>query len=75
MISGGDLQPGVHAERYYGQGGAPLNWYSAFVHASQVDGRGYAFSYDDVSPTGGVDQSGTVAGRARVLSVVVGGPV
>lgn len=74
MINGGDVQPGVHAEEYYGQG--PANWYSAFVHRNQVDGRGYAFSYDDVSPDGGVDQSGTVAGRnPRVLRVVVGGPV
>lgn len=64
----------MHAEQYYGQG--PANWYSAFVHKNQVDGRGYAFSYDDVSPDGGVDQSGTVAGRnPRVLRVVVGGPV
>jgi hypothetical protein len=75
MINGGGLQPGVHAQEYYG-GQAPANWYSAFVHQNQVDGRGYAFSYDDVSPDGGVDQSGTVAGRnPRELRVVVGGPM
>ena len=75
LTGGGDLQPGLHAEQYYRQG-PPANWYSAFVHANQVDGRGYAFSYDDVSPDGGVDQSGTVAGRnPRGLRVVVGGPL
>jgi hypothetical protein len=73
LIDGGNVQPGVHAYEYYKQG--PANWYSAFVHANQVDGRGYAFSYDDVSPNGGVDQSGTVANKnPKLLTVVVGGP-
>jgi hypothetical protein len=73
LIDGGNLQPGVLANEYYKQG--PANWYSAFVHANQVDGRGYAFSYDDVSPNGGVDQSGTVANKnPKLLTVVVGGP-
>lgn len=69
---GGATQPGVHADRYYQAG--PVNWYSAFVHREEVDGRGYAFSYDDVNPDGGVDQSGVVAGWAKELTVVVGGP-
>ena len=73
LVDGGNVQPGVHANEYYRQG--PVNWYSAFVHANQVDGRGYAFSYDDVSPDGGIDQSGTVANKnPRLLTVVVGGP-
>lgn len=72
LVGGGDLQPGVHADRYYQAG--PVNWYSAFVHREEVDGKGYAFSYDDVNPDGGVDQSGVVAGWAELLTVVVGGP-
>lgn len=73
MINGGNLQPGVHADKYYQAG--PVNWYSAFVHKEEVDGRGYAFSYDDVNPDGGVDQSGVVASRSvKLLTVVVGGP-
>ena len=73
LLDQGHSQPGVHADRYY-QPGLAVNWYSAFVHQEEVDGRGYAFSYDDVNPDGGVDQSGVVAGRAKLLTVVVGGP-
>jgi hypothetical protein len=73
MSSGGNFQPGVHASNYYTAG--PVNWYSAFVHQEEVDGKGYAFSYDDVNPDGGVDQSGVVANRnPKLLTVVVGGP-
>jgi hypothetical protein len=74
MADGGNLQPGVHADRYY-QSAGPVNWFSAFVHQEEVDGRGYAFSYDDVNPDGGVDQSGVVANKSpRLLTVIVGGP-
>lgn len=73
LINGGDLQPGVQSENYYQSG--PVNWYSAFVHEEEVDGKGYAFSYDDVNPDGGIDQSGVVANRSpKLLTVVVGGP-
>jgi hypothetical protein len=37
------------------------NHYSRIVHAANVDGRGYCFPYDDVTPTGGADQSGFVS--------------
>jgi hypothetical protein len=37
------------------------NHYARIVHATTVDGRGYAFPYDDVSPPGGADQSGAVS--------------
>lgn len=74
LASGGSFQPGVHANSYYTTTG-PVNWYSAFVHEEEVDGKGYAFSYDDVNPDGGVDQSGVVANRnPKLLTVVVGGP-
>lgn len=66
------LQPGPAAPTYYQN--AQHNWYSQIVHRNQPDGRGYAFSYDDVNPTGGVDQSGTLSdGNPRLLSIFVGG--
>ena len=73
MQTGGNIQPGLGATSYYQS--APTNWYSAFVHQNEVDGKGYAFSYDDVNPEG-ENQSGVVAdSNPQVLTVVVGGPL
>jgi hypothetical protein len=74
--SSGNTQPGTPAQEqlYYGAG--PTNWYAKVAHEVQGDGKGYAFAYDDVTPTGGVDVSGTVTagvGAVGVWSVVVGG--
>ena len=53
---------------------AVTNHYSRIVHAANLDGRGYAFPYDDVAPTGGQDQSGSVhAGAPTLVTVAVGG--
>jgi Beta-1,3-glucanase len=53
---------------------APTNHYSRIVHAANTDGRGYAFPYDDVGPSGGQDQSGSVSdGSPALLTVSVGG--
>lgn len=50
------------------------NHYARIVHAANVDGLGYAFPYDDVTPTGGADQSGKVEdGSPANLLVTVGG--
>jgi Beta-1,3-glucanase len=50
------------------------NHYSRIVHAANLDGRGYAFPYDDVGPAGGPDQSGEVNDPSpRLLTVTVGG--
>jgi hypothetical protein len=51
------------------------NHYARIVHAANVDGRGYCFPYDDVTPTGGADQSGYVADPtpANFLVTVGGG--
>lgn len=39
-----------------------------------MDGKGYAFAYDDVQPDGGADQSGKVNdGHPRLFTVTVGG--
>ena len=50
------------------------NHYARIVHAVNADGRGYAFPFDDVAPTGGGDQSGAVFdGQPGILTVAVGG--
>lgn len=52
----------------------PTNHYARLVHTHNVDGKGYAFAYDDVQPDGGEDQSGKVnAGDPALFSVIVGG--
>ncbi|KAI0600351.1 glycoside hydrolase family 64 protein [Biscogniauxia sp. FL1348] len=54
---------------------SPTNHYARLVHEQTIDGKGYAFAYDDVQPDGGDDQSGKVnAGDPVLLTVVVGGP-
>jgi hypothetical protein len=53
---------------------AVTNHYSRIVHAANLDSRGYAFPYDDVAPSSGEDQSGSVFdGSPKSLTVVVGG--
>ncbi|EXJ59496.1 uncharacterized protein A1O5_12121 [Cladophialophora psammophila CBS 110553] len=50
------------------------NHYSRIVHSANLDGKGYAFPYDDVQPSGGADQSGEVhAGDPTLFTVTVGG--
>jgi len=50
------------------------NHYAKILHATEVDGRGYAFPYDDVGPAGGQDQSGSLSsGIPSLLTVTVGG--
>lgn len=71
---GGNTQPGLDSTHYYGSD--PTHWYSKFVHENLVDGRGYAFPYDDVNPGGDVDQSGVVASpNPANLEIIVGGPL
>jgi len=73
MMTGGNVQPGLASSAYYNT--APTNWYSALVHKYEVDGKGYAFSYDDVNPAG-ENQSGVVAdSNPQSLTIVVGGPM
>lgn len=53
---------------------SPTNHYARIVHAANLDGRGYAFPYDDVGPAGGADQSGSLSdGSPNLLTVGVGG--
>jgi hypothetical protein len=67
-----DQPDGENPANYYAN--AVTNHYARIVHAANLDGRGYAFPYDDVAPAGGVDQSGYVADPNPVLlTVAVGG--
>jgi hypothetical protein len=54
---------------------ATTNHYARIVHATTTGGRGYAFPYDDVAPTGGADESGAVSDPAPSLLTVTLGPV
>lgn len=53
--AGGFIQPGVPSSQYYLD--RTCNHYSRLVHGAELDGRGYAFSYDDVNPDVGVPAS------------------
>lgn len=89
LLAGGEMQPGLGivgsnstgitaaADEYYYYHHArnPTDWYSMLVHEHEVDGKGYAFGYDDVTPDGAIDQSGLIGStEAVLLSVTVGGP-
>ncbi|KAK7737754.1 hypothetical protein SLS53_006374 [Cytospora paraplurivora] len=51
------------------------NHYSRILHATNLDGKGYAFPYDDVGPSDGTDQSGSLYDSSpKLLTVTVGGP-
>ena len=66
------IAPSTNQSQYYRT--SPTNHYARIVHEVNLDKRGYAFPYDDVSPTGGQDQSGAVSdGSPRLLTVTVGG--
>jgi len=50
------------------------NHYARILHQVETDGRGYAFPYDDVTPSGGLDQSGSVSDpNPTLLTIMVGG--
>lgn len=62
---------GENPANYYSN--PQTNHYARIVHATTPDGRGYAFPYDDVAPSGGADQSGAVSsGSPALLTVTLG---
>ncbi|KAI9770883.1 MAG: hypothetical protein M1839_003003 [Geoglossum umbratile] len=66
-------QPSENLDEYYTKESI-TNHYSRIVHQVSVDHRGYAFPYDDVAPSGGKDQSGSVWDpNPTLLTVTVGG--
>ncbi|KAI1486465.1 glycoside hydrolase family 64 protein [Biscogniauxia mediterranea] len=71
LVDGGDLQPSLTRDSYYQN--SPTNHYSRIVHSYETDGRGYAFSYDDVNPDN-ENEAGVVSGvNPTVLELTVGG--
>jgi Beta-1,3-glucanase len=68
-----DQPDGENPADYYAN--AVTNHYARIVHATSLDGRGYAFPYDDVAPAGGADQSGAVSDPAPSLLTVTLGAV
>ncbi|EMT70491.1 hypothetical protein ACKRZS_008775 [Fusarium odoratissimum] len=72
LVDGGDTQPKLGQEAYYKND--PTSHYSRIVHSYEVDGKGYAFPYDDVNPDGNENASGVVSGEPETLTIFVGGP-
>ncbi|TKA55480.1 hypothetical protein B0A49_12907 [Cryomyces minteri] len=63
---------GVSPANYYQN--PTTNHYARVVHAANLDGKGYAFPYDDVTPDGGVPQEGAVnSGSPALWTIAVGG--
>ncbi|KAK4632082.1 Glucan endo-1,3-beta-glucosidase [Fulvia fulva] len=80
LIPGGNIQPALGPRHYYAADQKravdtrPMNHYSRLVHEMEVDQKGYAFSYDDVSPSYGEDQAGLVTSMTpKMLTFIVGG--
>jgi hypothetical protein len=73
LLIDSDQPDGENPADYYAN--ATTNHYARIVHATSLDGRGYAFPYDDVAPTGGADQSGAVSDPTPSLLTVTLGSV
>ncbi|KEY70783.1 hypothetical protein S7711_03278 [Stachybotrys chartarum IBT 7711] len=72
LSQGGEVQPSLGSSNYYLVD--PTNHYSRIVHEHEVDGKGYAFAYDDVNP-GSENASGTVSsGQPDTLTIFIGSP-
>jgi hypothetical protein len=71
LLTDSSQPDGENPANYYAN--PQTNHYARIVHATALDGRGYAFPYDDVAPTGGADQSGAVSsGSPAQLTVTLG---
>ncbi|KAK3673974.1 hypothetical protein LTR78_006176 [Recurvomyces mirabilis] len=63
---------GTNPSQYYTN--PTTNHYARIVHAANLDGKGYAFPYDDVTPDGGVPQEGAVfSSSPAYMTLAVGG--
>jgi hypothetical protein len=72
LLTDSDQPDGENPADYYTN--AITNHYARIVHATMIDGRGYAFP-NDVAPAGGADQSGAVSDPAPALLTVTLGPI
>jgi hypothetical protein len=74
LVNQGNVQPSLGHEHYYKVN--TTNHYSRIVHSYEVDGKGYAFAYDDVNPDQGQDASGVVSSdNVNFLTIHAGGPL
>ena len=74
LLRGGDKQPRLDSSYYYAV--PPTNHYSKIVHQYLADGKGYAFSYDDVTPDGAPNASGLLSDPSpSLLTITIGGPM
>ncbi|KAL9942690.1 hypothetical protein D7B24_008843 [Verticillium nonalfalfae] len=72
LLSNGRQPEDEMVEAYYQE--PETNHYSRICHEVSLEGRGYAFPYDDVGPANGHDQSGCLFdSNPKVLTVTVGG--
>ncbi|PPJ55754.1 hypothetical protein CBER1_01630 [Cercospora berteroae] len=62
---------GTNPSQYYQN--SPTNHYARLVHAANVDGIGYAFPYDDVTPDGGKPQEGAIFSFSPSRLIVTAG--
>ena len=75
LLDGGNLQPDgiTDTAQYYSV--SPTDHYSRIVHEKEVDGKGYAFAYDDVHPSSLGDVSGLCNDPSpKAITFTVGGP-
>ena len=72
LLTDSNQPDGENPANYYKN--AITNHYARVLHAANLDGRGYAFPYDDVGPNGGKDQSGFFSdGNPKLWTIAVGG--
>ncbi|GAB7362588.1 hypothetical protein MBLNU230_g2902t2 [Neophaeotheca triangularis] len=72
LLLGDNLPNDVRSAQYYTN--PVTNHYSRIVHATNLDGKGYAFPYDDVTPDGAEGQEGAVfSGQPELMTLAVGG--
>ncbi|KAJ5625468.1 hypothetical protein N7510_001777 [Penicillium lagena] len=73
FLKGGNIQPSLDSSYYYTT--SPTNYYSKIVHQHEVDGKGYAFAYDDITPDDAPNASGLLSdSNPSLLSITIGGP-
>ncbi|KAI6086386.1 glycoside hydrolase family 64 protein [Hypoxylon rubiginosum] len=71
LVDGGNVQPSLGSSTYYANN--PTSHYGRLVHKHETDGKGYAFSFDDVNPAG-ENEAGVVAGmNPTVMELTIGG--
>lgn len=76
LLNGGNVQPGLPSSSYYPHKSEAdhTHYYAWAVHVGELDGKGYAFPYDDVNPSNNENAAGTVSSaHPNVLTFYVNG--